>query len=91
MIAICILGGNITGQGLIAGNTSYETQLCDDIKNDIFGWISRVEEINKIFKESISLIQKNGYWKSVPYDFKSILLQSIGYFATFKNDANIIL
>lgn len=86
------VGGNIMAQGLLGGATDYGDQSIEDIIEDITDWIDYTNKTKKFFEENIEIIRNNGYWSNnIPYDFGSVLLQSIRCFNTFIVDLEIIL
>ncbi len=60
-------------QGFMAGATSYDDQSLSDIKEDILRWIEYSKEIIQKFEVTIKEIEKEEFFKKVPFDYKCMI------------------
>lgn len=78
-------------KGLFGGMTDYSNQSILDIVEDIQSEIIQVTRFIESIELNVKRVKANGYWKKVPYNFRSIVSYSLTHYRTTKSELRSIL
>lgn len=77
-------------RGLFAGMTDYSHQSFNDILKDIEDTQRVVTEVIEAISKNIDTLEKSGFWKKQPFNFKSIIAYSLKHFDTTREELQSI-
>lgn len=77
-------------KGIFAGMTDYSHQSLNDIVEDLDREFRNVSAFIEVIEKNIQILEENGYWSSVLFEFKSIVLYSLKHYHTAKEELESI-